>query len=149
MNMRFFKSSLEFYASQFTRTRKKHSKSVPDTSVQFLTQVQDRLLHRMITAFLNFQNAPGSLGAPLSMRSFSSSKWPFSLAMNTGVVSFVLDLRFAPFSINKFTVASSPDSTAAIKGSSPSWAFMLGSAPLLRRYLQKSCELKAISLYEK
>lgn len=100
----------------------------------------DMLLHRINMDLRNFQKNPGSNGAPFCTRSSAISEWPLSLAMYNGVVSFVMVLGSAPCSRRRLTVSISPASTAAIKGSKPSCALMLGLHPLFNRYLQISVE---------
>ena len=106
----------------------------------FCHHTHDMLLHRINMDLRNFQKTPGSNGAPFCTRSSAISEWPLSLAMYNGVVSFVMVLGSAPCSRRRLTVSISPASTAAIKGSKPSCALMLGLHPLFNRYLQISVE---------
>ena len=105
----------------------------------------DMLLHRINMDLRNFQKNPGSNGAPFCTRSSAISEWPLSLAMYNGVVSFVMVFGSAPCSRRRLTVSISPASTAAIKGSKPSCALMLGLHPLFNRYLKH--QLKMLKIY--
>ena len=111
----------------------------------FCRHTHDMLLHRINMDLRNFQKNPGSNGAPFCTRSSAISEWPLSLAMYNGVVSFVMVLGSAPCSRRRLTVSISPASTAAIKGSKPSCALMLGLHPLFNRYLKH--QLKMLKIY--
>ena len=104
--------------------------------------LQSKFDHLISIDFLKRQKSPGLSGAPLASNKSLISPWPFASAMKTGVVNFVRVWRSAPFSIKSKTVALSPFSTAAIKGSNSSCALMLGSAPFFSKYLQRKVRLQ-------